>query len=238
MTATDTQSALQSLQRLFGGAPRRASSACRCCGSAWSRSARPARRICATSPRSRCSSVCRASRAARRATLLAGERGSSAVAFLDAPGWTTRLVCQRAARDDLRHRRGPAGRGRLAAGASRQSARSPRSRSGVAGVFFASIAKALAAAFASDRAERLHLAAAADQPDFERIARDGAVWWPPSIACEALEAARARSSSPSRSAALEALHKPLSQVPRKDTLAADPGWTQQIEKEVPAPASR
>jgi flagellar motor switch protein FliM len=162
--------------------------------------------------------------------LLAGERGSSGVAFLDAPGWATRLLVSApratifAIVESL-----------LGGDGSQptQAMERPLSKIevGVAGVFFASIAKGFAAAFVPIAPSVFNLAAAADQPDFERLARSE-----PMVAAkyrlQALEAPVGELFVAIPRTALEALQKPLSRVPAKDASRPDPGWTKQIEKEV------
>jgi flagellar motor switch protein FliM len=162
--------------------------------------------------------------------LLAGERGSSAVALFEAPGWATRIVvsAQRTTVFSVVES--------LLGGDGAQPAHTeerPLSKIEVrvAGVFFASIAKALTAAFAPVAPSAFNLVATADQPDFERIARTE-----PMVAAkyrlEVCETAMGEVLVAVPSAALSALQKPLSRVPPKDTLRPDPGWTRQIEKEV------
>jgi flagellar motor switch protein FliM len=161
--------------------------------------------------------------------LLAGERGSSAVALLEASGWATRVVVSapRATIFTLAE-------ALLGGDGSQPVEAVERALSkievGVAGVFFAAIAKGLGAAFTPIAPSTFNLVATADQPDFERVARAE-----PMVAAryrlEALETAGDVLIAIPR-AALEALHKPLSRVPPKDASRPDPGWTRQIEKEV------
>jgi len=228
MTASDKQSALQSLQGLVGG---RAGGVERL----------PMLRVgleqvgkaCAEDLRNLASIpmrlVLQGIESGTAGDLLAGERGSSAVALLEAPGWTARLFVS-APRATIF-----AVVESLLGGDGSQPAHAmerPLSKIevGVAGVFFALIAKALAASFAAIAPSAFSLAATADQPDFERIKREE-----PTVAAkyrlDVLEAPCEVLVGIPR-AALEALHKPLSRVPSKDTLRPDPGWARRIEKEV------
>ena len=228
MTASDKQSALQSLQGLVGG---RAGGVERL----------PMLRVgleqvgkaCAEDLRNLASIpmrlVLQGIESGTAGDLLVGERGSSAVALLEAPGWTTRLFVSApratifAVVESL-----------LGADGSEPAHAMERPLSkievGVAGVFFALIAKALAASFAAIAPSAFSLVATDDQPDFERIKREE-----PTVAAkyrlDVLEAPGEVLIGIPRTA-LEALHKPLSRVPPKDTLRPDPGWARQIEKEV------
>jgi len=162
--------------------------------------------------------------------LLAGERSSSAVALLEAPGWATRVLvtAPRATVFTVVE-------GLLGGDGSQPPHAEERPLSkievGVAGVFFASIAKALSAAFAPIAPSAFNLVTTADQPDFERIALAE-----PMLAAkyrlEVSEVALGEIVIAIPSAALGALQKPLSRVPEKDTSRPDPGWTRLIEKEV------
>jgi flagellar motor switch protein FliM len=231
MTASDKQSALQSLQGLVGGGSR---------GSAVERL--PMLRVGLEKVAQACAEdlrglgsvpmklVLQGVEGGTAGELLAGERGSNAVAFLDAPGWATRLVvCAPRATmfaivESLLGSDGaqPA-----------QAVDRPLSKIeiGIAGVFFASIAKGFAAAFVPIAPSVFNLAAAADQPDFERLARTE-----PMVAVkyrlQALEVPVGELLVAIPRVALEALQKPLSRVPTKDAARPDPGWTKQIEKEV------
>jgi flagellar motor switch protein FliM len=162
-------------------------------------------------------------------TLLAGERGSSAVALIEAPGWATRILVGAPQATIFAIVES------LLGGDGSQPAQAmerPLSKIevGVAGVFFAAIAKGLGAAFAPIAPSPFNLATTADQPDFERIPRTE-----PMVAAryrlEVLGTAGEVLVAIPRSA-LEALHQPLSRVPPKDASRPDPGWARQIEKEV------
>jgi flagellar motor switch protein FliM len=229
MTAADKQSALQNLQGLVGGR-----------GGGIERlpmlrvGLENAAKACAEDFRSLSSMPMKLAlegiESAPAGELLAGERGSRAFALFEAPGWATRIVVC-APRVTIF-----AVVECLLGGDGSQPAHTeerPLSKieTGVAGVFFASMAKALAGAFAPIAPSPFNHLATADQPDFERIARNE-----PMVAaryrlevCEAT-AGEALVAIPSR--ALSALQKPLSRVPAKDASRSDPGWTRQFEKEV------
>ena len=231
MTATDTQSATQSLQRLVGGAGR---------ASAVERL--PMLRVglekvgqaCAEDLRNLGSIPMKLAlqgiESGTAGELLAGERGSSAVALLDAPGWATRLVVSAPRATVI-----TIVESLLGGDGSQptQTMERPLSKIevGIAGVFFTSIAKGFAAAFVPIAPSVFNLAAAADKPDFERLARTE-----PMVAAkyslQVLEASVGELFVAIPRAALEALQKPLSRAPTKDISRPDPGWTKQIEKEV------
>jgi flagellar motor switch protein FliM len=161
--------------------------------------------------------------------LLGGERGTRTVALFEAPGWATRIVisAERAAIFAIVES--------LLGGDGSQTAPAmdrPVSKIevGVAGVFFAAIARALGAAFTPIAPSAFNLVMTADQLDFERIPR-GEPMVAARFRLEALESATELLVAIPR-AALEALQKPLSRVPAKDKLRPDPGWARQIEKEV------
>jgi flagellar motor switch protein FliM len=161
--------------------------------------------------------------------LLAGERGSTAVALVEAPGWATRILIGAPQATIFTIVESLLG-GDGSQTAQMEARPLSKIEVGVAGVFFAAIAKGLGAAFTAIAPSAFNLAATADQPDFERIPRTEAM-----VAAryrfEVLETAGEVLVAIPRSA-LEALHKPLSRVPPKDALRPDPGWARQIEKEV------
>jgi|SoiMethySBSTD1v2_1073268.scaffolds.fasta_scaffold08615_9 flagellar motor switch protein FliM len=100
----------------------------------------------------------------------------------------------------------------------------------VAGLFFAAIARGLAASFAPIAASAFEVAATAEEIDFDRIERDFAVV----IATYRLETlergGEVQIAIPH--AALGGLRKTLSQAPAKAAPQPDPGWAQHIRKEV------
>jgi flagellar motor switch protein FliM len=229
MTAADTQSALQNLQGLVGGRSSGVErlpmlrvgleNAAKVCAEDFSRLASIPMKL-----------VLEGIESGKAGELLAGERGSRAVALFEAPGWATRILVT-APRATVF----AVVEGLLGGDGSQPVLTEERPISkievGVAGVFFASIAKALAAAFAAIAPSAFNLLVAADQPDFERIARTE-----PMAAAryrlEVSEAAVGEVLIAIPSAALSALQKPLSRVATKDASRPDPGWTRQIEKEV------
>jgi flagellar motor switch protein FliM len=228
MTASDSQSAIQTLQGLTGG---RSSGIDRL----------PMLRVgleavgkaCAEDLRNLASIpmklVLQGIEGGTAGELLAGERGSSAVAFLDAPAWATRLIVS-APRATIF----AAIEGLLGGDGSQAAPAIDRPLSkievGVAGVFFATVARGLTAAFAPIAPTAFAVAGTADQPDFEKIAR-GEAMVAAKYRLEALEGATDILVAIPR-AALEALHKPLSRVPTKDATRPDPGWSKLIQKEV------
>jgi flagellar motor switch protein FliM len=163
------------------------------------------------------------------ADVLAPGRGDRALAVLAAPDWRTQLFAS-------------ADRGAVFAmveamlgGDGSQAAHAterPLSKveADVAGLFFAAIARALAASFAPIAASAFEVAATAEAIDFDRIERDFAVV----VATYRLETlergGEVQIAIPH--AALGGLRKTLSQAPAKAAAQPDPGWAQHIRKEV------
>jgi flagellar motor switch protein FliM len=162
------------------------------------------------------------------ADMLQGQ-GDRAIAVLDAAGWETKLLV-RADRNAVF-----AIVEALLGGDGSQPAQAPERalsalEMGVAELFFAALARSLAAAFADTAATSVKVEPAIDEADLEAIAGKMSV-----------AIAKYRLDAPARGgevliaiprSALEALRKPLSQAPAKAALRPDPGWAQQIRKEL------
>ena len=156
-------------------------------------------------------------------------RGDRAIAVLDASGWEAQLFAcadQDAVFAIVEAMLGGDGSQPAHAGDRALS----RIETDVAALFFASIARGLAAAFEPIAASPFSVAATADAIDFDSIGLEHAVV----VAKYRLDAlgrgGEVRVAIPQ--SALNALRKPLSQAAPKDTPRPDPRWARHIQKEV------
>ncbi len=160
---------------------------------------------------------------------LAFDEGDHAVALLNAPGWGARLfVCadRLAVFAIVEMLLGGDGSEPIYAAERELS----RLETDVAAVFFASVARALAASFAPIAASAFSIEATSNEVDFEIIGPHQAMVLA-RYRLDALERGGEVSIAIPQSA-LDALRKPLSQAAPKDPTRPDPGWAQQIEKEL------
>jgi flagellar motor switch protein FliM len=157
------------------------------------------------------------------------DKGDSAVAVLNAPGWGAKLhVC--ADRDAVFALVETMLGGDASQPAYAEMRPLTRIEIDVAGHFFAYVARGLAASFAGIAASAFSIEATAGEVDFDSVGRQAL-----------LVVARYRLELLERGGevliaipqpALNALRKPLSRAAPKDAVRPDPGWSQHIRKEV------
>jgi flagellar motor switch protein FliM len=162
--------------------------------------------------------------------VLPKEAGDAAVALLAAPGWGTQLFAcadRAAAFAIVEALLGGDG------SQPRHAEERPLSgiETGVAGVFFAAVTRALAQAFAPIAASTFAVEATSDEIDFDAISRDQAVVVA-RYRLDALEPCGELAIAIPQTA-LSALRKALSEAPKAEAEAqADPDWAQHIAKQV------